>query len=599
MKTLAVTSLLLLLLFAGESLCAPPAADYLIIGGGTAGLVLANRLSSNPSVTVTVIEPGGDERRNPNVSGTDKFSQAFNTPIDWNYTTVPQPRANNRSLTLHQGKAWGGTSTINGMTYIRGDARVFDVWEGLGNLGWSWKDLFPYFLKAENYTIPTATQVAAGTTYRQGNHGFSGLLRVGYTSALRNGSFAPLIMGTWEDMGLGKNGDLNAGDVRGYGMGPQTLGRADSEEVRWDAARGYYHPIEGRENLKMVRGTVRRVLWREDGGGSGKGRLLVAKGVEFVNGEGVVERMEATREVIVSAGGVRSPLVLEASGIGNPRILDLLGIETRVNLPGVGENLGGQSVHIMVLSGEMESSASAYHTYVTAADLFGDSLDKVKNATRKSLPDWARTMADVSKGALSAQALEEQFRLQYELIFQHNVSVAEVITVSAPGGILASNYYVVLPFSRGSVHLGDLDKIDRPVIDPSIFSSDFDITVTTAIGRVVQKFWLSGRIRPLVTGQLTPDVGVLPENATDAQWLAHFRQSLDMAAHPRGSAAMMRRELGGVVDPELRVYGTANVRVVDASVIPMPISGHMSATVYAVAERGADIIKRTSYGGHP
>jgi len=173
----------------------------------------------------------------------------------------------------------------------------------------------------------------------------------------------------------------------------------------------------------------------------------------------------------------------------------------------------------------MEPSASAYHTYVTAADLFGNSLDEVKNATWKSLPDWARIMIDASKGALSAQALEEQFRLQYELIFQQNATVAEIITVSAPGGILASNYYVVLPFSRGSVHLGSLDKIDKPVIDPGIFSADFDITASTAIGRIAQKFWFSGRIRPLVTGQLVPDDGLLPENATDAQWLAHFRQS--------------------------------------------------------------------------
>jgi len=318
MRTAAATSLLFL---AGQSLSATSPADYVIIGGGTAGLVLANRLSEDTSVTVTVIESGADERRNPNVTGTDKFSQAFNTHIDWNYTTVPQPRANNRSLTLHQGKAWGGTSTINGMTYIRGDALDFDLWQKLGNPAWNWTALLPYFLKAENYTIPTATQLAAGATYHRKYHGFNGPLKVGYTSALRNGSFAPLIMGAWEDiLGLRKNEDLNGGDVHGYGMGPQTLG----DGVRWDAARGYYHPVEDRPNLKIVRGTARRVLWREEGRGRGAEGLEIAKGVEFLNGEGVLERMEARREVIVSAGGVRSPLVLEASGIGNPRFVNHL-----------------------------------------------------------------------------------------------------------------------------------------------------------------------------------------------------------------------------------------------------------------------------------
>ncbi|KAK4445690.1 putative GMC oxidoreductase [Podospora aff. communis PSN243] len=540
------TTLPWLFLLVGTSSGKEEAVDYIIVGAGTAGLVLANRLSEDPSVTVTVIEPGADERNNINVTATDRFSLAFGTHIDWQYSTIPQPRANNRSLPLHQGKAWGGTSTINGMTYVRGNKAEFDAWEKLGNPGWNWDNLFPYFKKSENYTLPTETQLAAGATYQAKNHGFSGPLRVGYPAVLRNGSFAPLILGAWENMALAHNPDLNSGDVHGFGMGPQTLDRA--ADVRFDSARAYYHPVEHRANLRI----------------------------------GGTRRMEVRKEVIVSAGGVRSPLVLEASGIGNPSHF--------VDLPGVGENLGGQSGQIIVFSGEMESSASAYHTFVTAANLFGTNLTSLKEATQRDIPRWAKEIAHTSGSALSSKALEEQFRLQYDLIFKHNVTAAEVITVSAPGGILASNYYVILPFSRGSVHLGDLDQIDRPVIDPGIFLADFDITATTAIGRMAQRFWLSEHIRPLVSGQLVPDAAVLPENATDDQWVAHLRQSR--------SAAMMRRELGGVVDPELRVYGTANVRVVDASVIPMPISGHMSAAVYAVAERAADIIKQQPYGSH-
>lgn len=178
-----------------------------------------------------------------------------------------------------------------------------------------------------------------------------------------------------------------------------------------------------------------------------------------------------------------------------------------------------------MFSGNLESSASAYHTFVTAADLFGSNLKTVQDATRQAIPHWAKAMAATSGNALSPGALEEQFRLQYDLIFEHNVTAAEVITVSAPGGILASNYYAVLPFSRGSVHLGGIDQINAPVIDPGIFSADFDIAATTAIGRMAQRFWLSDHMRPLVSGQIVPDATVLPENATDAQWLAHLQQS--------------------------------------------------------------------------
>lgn len=179
----------------------------------------------------------------------------------------------------------------------------------------------------------------------------------------------------------------------------------------------------------------------------------------------------------------------------------------------------------MVFSGEMEASASAYHTFFTAPDLFGANLEAVQEATRQSIPRWAKAIARTSGNALSSKSLEEQFHLQYDLIFNQNATTAEVITVSAPGGILASTYYAVLPFSRGSVHLGDLDQINRPVIDPGIFSADFDITANTAAGKMAQRFWLSEHIRPLVTGQLVPDATVLPENATDAQWLAHLQQS--------------------------------------------------------------------------
>lgn len=199
------------------------------------------------------------------------------------------------------------------MTYIRGNKAEFDVWETLGNTGWNWDSLFAYYKKSENYTVPTGSQLAAGATYQRQNHGFEGLLHVGYTPALENGSYAPLVIDTWATVGVAHNPDLNRGNVHGFGMGPQTLDPALN--VRWDSATAYLHPVEGRSNLQVLRGTVKRITWT-DKADNGK---LVASGVEVVDEDGESTILGAKKEIVLSAGSLRSPPILEASGVGNSR----------------------------------------------------------------------------------------------------------------------------------------------------------------------------------------------------------------------------------------------------------------------------------------
>nr|BBD84647.1 putative GMC oxidoreductase [Cordana terrestris] len=571
--------------------------DYVIVGAGTAGLVIANRLSEDPSNTVAVIEPGTDQRTNPNVTDWSRFTQAFGTSIDWQYQTVKQSGADGRVLDLHQGKAWGGTSTINGMAYIRGDLAQFDAWEGLGNPGWNWESLFPYYKKSEMYTVPSDTQLAAGATYEPQYHGFNGHVHTGYPSALMNGSFASPIIQTWEGLSLPHNPDLNSGSVRGFSMGPQTLDRA--LDVRWDSARAYYYPVGTRSNLRIIKGTVKRINWssKEHKRSGCSNSLLVADEVEFLDDNGDSQIVGVRKEVIVSAGAVRTPLVLEYSGIGNPRILEGLGIQTRVDLPGVGENLQEQPNHVLAYIGstELGSSASAYHTFISLRDLFGDDIDQLQESTGAKLSSWAQAAVEASgNGALNVTAVTKLLRVQHNLLFKQNVTAAEIITAVAPtgGGLLASNFWILLPFSRGSVHLGSIDQINKPVIDPRFFLAEFDLDATIALGKYAQKFWFSEPIASSVIGPLIPGADILPNNATSAQWETYIRSTVGVNSHPLGTAAMMSRELGGVVDPQLKVYGTANVRVVDASVFPTQFSGHLTATIYAVAERAADIIKQ-------
>ena len=215
-----------------------------------------------------------------------------------------------------------------GMTYIRGESAQIDAWEKLGNPGWNWDSLFPYYIKSENYTIPNKSQLAAGATYHVDWHGFNGPLNTGYSPNLVNTSSAALITETWQGLSLPHNPDLNSGHPHGFSIGPMTV---DAEQnLRWDAARAYYYPVEQRPNLSIVRGAVKRVVWkdrRNENGGRKRG--LEAKGVEYITDNGKLHVLEAKKEVILSAGSVRTPLILEGSGIGNPRYNRFIQLSTR------------------------------------------------------------------------------------------------------------------------------------------------------------------------------------------------------------------------------------------------------------------------------
>ncbi|KAI0013576.1 putative GMC oxidoreductase [Xylariaceae sp. FL0662B] len=559
--------------------------DYVIAGAGTCGLVLANRLSEDPNVRIAVIEPGDDVRSNPNVTDVSAFTLALGTEIDWQYTTTPQPGAGNRSITYHAGKAIGGTSTINGMTYIRGDKAEFDAWESLGNDGWNWDALYLYFKRVEQFSPPTAAQVAAGATYNPDYHGESGMLKTGFPFRLLNGTFHEMAQQAWHNLGYPLNPDVNGGDVHGFDIWPQTLDR--DANVREDAARAYYYPIENRPNLKIIKGTVTRLTWAN----SASSENLEADGVEYLTSEGQKSKVSAVKEVILSAGSLRSPLILERSGVGNPSFLVEYGIETKIDLPGVGEHLQDQPNTVLLYAGKMNVSATVpYATFATAQDLFGNETSSIAASVGAKLPEWAQKVADVNHGAVSPERIEKLFRIQHDLIFNKNVTIGETLT-SASGSSLISAFWLLLPFSWGSVHLKSLDAINDPEIDPKYFLIDFDLEVQSALGRISQELWYTEPVSDLIISNLVPGETTLPRNATNGQWAAFLESTSTPNHHPIGTASMMSRELGGVVNPRFKVYGTANVRVVDASILPMQISGHLTATLYAVAERAAEFIR--------
>ncbi|KAI1768750.1 putative GMC oxidoreductase [Hypoxylon sp. FL1150] len=586
MEGFGMELLILLVLMALRVKASCEKFDYVIAGAGTCGLVLANRLSEDPNVKVAVIEPGGDVRNNPNVTDVTAFTLAFGTEIDWQYTTTPQPAGDNKSIPFHAGKAIGGTSTINGMTYIRGDKAEFDAWEYLGNDGWNWGTLYPYMKQVESFSPPTVAQQAAGATFNPEYHGRDGAVTTGFPFELLNGTFHELVQQSWEKLGYPLNPDVNSGETRGFDVWPQTLDR--DADVRQDAARAYYYPVEQRPNLKIIKGTVTKITWADT---VASGSPLLANGVEYQTPDGQTLAITAEREVLLSAGAVRSPLILESSGIGNPTILEKHGIETLVELNGVGEHLQEQPNTVLTYYSTVNMTGTApFATFATAQDLFGDQTVALAAATDAKLSKWARQVSEANNGVIDVSILEKMFRLQHDLIFKKNVTIGETIT-SVSGDYLLSAFWLLLPFSRGSVHLKSAEAVNDPAIDPEYLIIDFDLAVQTGLGRLSQKLWFTNPVSDLVVSNVLPGESILPRNATDDQWAAFISSTLAPNHHPIGSASMMSRELGGVVDPELKVYGTSNVRVVDASVVPMQISGHLTATLYAVAERAAEFIK--------
>ncbi|KAI0124825.1 glucose oxidase [Xylariales sp. AK1849] len=494
--------------------------DYVIAGAGTAEVVVANRLSENSGISVAVIEPGDDVRDNPNVTTVGSQALSFNASIDWQYISTPQPQLGNRTIVYHAGKAIGITGTITGMTYIRGDKAQYDAWEALGNEGWNWDTLLPYFKSSENLTLPTGVQTAAAgpsfNTFRQ----------------------------TWEAWGILHNSDVDVGHTRGFTVHPETLDQdANSRE---HAARAYYYPVENRANLKIIKETVRRLMWKDH-----DYQVVVADGVEYLDPSGAPVSIKVSKEVVLSTGSWRSPLILESSGVGKSKvdILDSLSIETK-------EFCGNSYTSPTDFTGQLRP----YAAFATAQDLFGDETTAVAASTTTNLSILARATSAASNGAINTEAPEARFRIQHDFLFNKNVTISESIIPN------------LVPFSLGSTYL----------------SAEFDLNVLVRAGRLSSKLWHTKPLSDLIDSSADAS---LPRNATDAEWTSYIRKTVSTVWHAIGTCVMMPRELGGVVDPKVRVYGTRNVRIVDAFIIPVQMSGHPTATLYALAERASELIK--------
>ncbi|KAG8779946.1 hypothetical protein FRC12_023673 [Ceratobasidium sp. 428] len=581
--------------------------DYVVVGGGTAGLAVAARLAENPRTTVGVIEAGKYMPNDQLIDTPQLFGAAQGNPnYDWMFESVPQPNVNGRVLDMPRGKVLGGSSALNYMAFDRASKPEYDAWATLGSSGWNWDGLLPYMKAAEDFTNidPFRNYSNTGTGIYP-SQGTSGVIAAGYNNWYSD--ISTPYGETIYNVGIPPNFDPDSGNAFGLYNCAGSINRTTGK--RSYAASTYYAYNAGRSNFVVLTGAqVTKINFAN----STSGGNYVATSVSFVSNSATYT-VKARKEVILSAGSVQTPQLLELSGIGNPSILQQYGIRSLVNLPGVGENLQD---HLFVpTSYELKPGKTTFDilrnnaTYAAQAQAqYANTHDGIYAAVHSafSFIDLASYVNSNKISSMKAQLDTEtasgttplqqaQYNIQKQWLSQ---KLGHLEIIMYPGyfafsGPKPNTSYISLlmaiqhPFSRGNVHINSANPLTKPSFDPKYFSKTIDLdSLVEAV-----KFGLTiSQTEPLasaIVGRQDPAPGV----TSDADIANYVKNNVESVYHPIGTAALAPRASGGVVGPNLKVYGTANVRVVDASMMPMHMATHITRTVYGIAEKAAAMIK--------
>ncbi|HEX3734732.1 MAG TPA: GMC family oxidoreductase N-terminal domain-containing protein [Solirubrobacterales bacterium] len=509
--------------------------DYVIVGAGSAGCVLAARLSEDPEVSVLLLEAGPPDVKE-NIHVPLGYLQLARTDVDWDYCTAPEAGCDNRRLSLPRGKVLGGSSSINAMIYIRGNRADYDGW---GVAGWGWDDLFPYFLRAEDNERGASAW-----------HGAGGPLPV---SDQRSGNvITPAFVEAGIEAGLDRNEDFNGADQDGVGMYQVT----QRGGMRASAAVAYLHPAMERPNLTVMPYMhVDRVLF--------EGTRAV--GVE-ASQLGQPRELRAEREVVLCGGAYNSPQLLMLSGVGPAEHLALREVELLLDQPAVGENLSDHAASFGVwTTPEPESLLLALEP--AALEQFAATQTGPFASNLAESGGFARVEA-------GAEAPDTQFHVAPVHIVDEGMGDPQAHGVWVSPCLLTPN-------SRGSVRLASKDPTAKPIVRNDFFSADGDLERMTAAVALMEEICAQPAMRPYCAERFTA-----PADDSEAARRAHVARTAFPIYHPVGTCA-----IGSVVDTELRVEGLEGIRVVDASVMPTVPRGNTNAPVIAIAERAADLIK--------
>jgi len=534
-------------------------ADYLIVGAGSAGCVLANRLTEDPNTRVILLEAGGKDT-NPYIHIPAGYMKIMDHPtVTWGFKADKASGLNDREIPYPRGKVLGGSSSINGMIYIRSQPEDYDHWAQMGNRGWDANSTFPYFRKAENWEGPADdVHAKGGPLFTSQNRDTPELCK------------AAIVAG--QQMGWAYREDLNNlphGLGNHIGWVQQTRGG----RFRASTARSYLRPAMGRPNLQVVTNALVHKIILED---------KRAVGIEFSRG-GSVLRADADGEVILSGGAIGSPHILQLSGIGDPDHLGGIGIDTNHNLKGVGKNF--QDHFIVRVQAEVQN--------ITTLNERSRGIRFLGELMKYSLNGTGMLTYAASLLAASVKVLPESATPDAQALFSSaSFALGPKRKLDAKPG-MTSGVWQMRPESRGYVQARSANPREQPAINPNYMAEDRDRRTVIAGLRMVRNWFNAPALKQYIASETFPGLNV----QSDDELLAYARELGSTVFHATCSCRMGSDPLA-VVDDRLRVHGIDALRVIDASVMPSVTSTNTNAPTIMIAEKGADILKEDTRARH-
>ena len=529
--------------------------DYIIVGAGSAGSVLANRLSEDPANKVLLIEAGGSDRRFFIQMPIGYGITYHQKTVNWMYMTEPSPDADNKPSYWPRGKVMGGSSSINAMVYVRGNPKDFDEWSEAGNPGWSYKEVLPYFKKMESWQN-------GADNFRGGD----GPLKVSEVSK----QLHPLcdnFLSAAQEIGMKLNPDMNGEKQEGVGNYQITTHKGQ----RMSSSRAYLWPIKYRSNLTVLKkALVTKVLIRDK----------KAYGVKYLK-SGKTHELLASREVILSAGSINSPQLLQLSGVGPKKILEQVSVPLVYDSPAVGENLQD---HLGV--------SYFYKSKVpTLNDQLRPVLGKIYQGLRYIFSRRGPLSLSVNQSGGFIRTSDNLKKPNIQLYFSpvsYSLESPDKRAMMSPDPFSAMLLGIsnCSPRSRGSVHLRSSDPSSPPIIKPNYLSNESDVKDLLEGVKILRKLVKTESFRTVIGEEFRPG----PQCQTDEQMIQHIKDTVWTVFHPSSTCRMGPDPKSNVVDSNLKVYGIEGLRVADASIFPQLVCGNINAATIMVGEKASDLI---------
>ncbi|MBZ5855505.1 GMC family oxidoreductase [Flavihumibacter profundi] len=528
--------------------------DYIIIGAGSAGCVLANRLSENPANKVLLLEAGGPDKK-MEIGIPAAYGNLHRSEVDWGFSTEPQSHINNRRIYLPRGKTLGGCSSTNAMAYVRGNHADYDEWESLGNKGWGYKDVLPYFKKSEHNEDITNDY-----------HGKDGALNITFAKYFQT-PFAHAFVDACIELGIPENNDYNGAKQEGAGLFQFSI----KNGKRHSTATAFLKPVLNRTNLTVItKAMVKEILI--DGNR--------ATGLEYITSNNNSRKVYASKEIILSAGAFQSPQLLMLSGIGDAETLKRQGITIKKELPGVGKNLQD---HLFFFVSGISKQQEGFNHHLKPLN---------------QVADLVKYMVS-HKGVLTCSPLEavaflgingdSNVNLQFHFVPLHvgNDYKADVYN---PATYPKRDGFSILPTlikpkSRGYIGLKSAYPGDAPLIQPNFLSEEDDLKTLVAGAKKALEVLNANAFSPYLHSISAP------MDQSEAGIIEHIKKSVETVYHPVGTCKMGNDTMS-VVDDQLQVHGIEGLRVADASIMPTIVAGNTNAAVIMIAEKAADILLR-------